>query len=261
MPQINSRESRELVKKANVIPGPKSLHRGIHFNQNETATSQYKKNESAKRSDPKELLVHHQKINAELQDVYARTAALHKDNMTMEQRIEESWKAFERCGGKRPKKVVGFAEHLSKLNDVKREERGRAATERLTSGETTDYGTAGSALHNAKDRRIKSFVKRQLKRAHLLRRMGDPTPLKQSGKFDPSNGTLNVFKKTIRQVKRQTMNDAKIREVKSGTGRKSMWDLRGGEENINKPATKMVRYSTEFDLANPRAGKRRRTEK
>ena len=212
MPPINSRESRELVKKANVIPGPKSLHRGIHFNQNETATSQYKKNESAKRSDPKELLVHHQKINAELQDVYARTAALHKDNMTMEQRIEESWKAFERCGGKRPKKVVGFAEHLSKLNDV-------------------------------------------------LRRMGDPTPLKQSGKFDPSNGTLNVFKKTIRQVKRQTMNDAKIREVKSGTGRKSMWDLRGGEENINKPATKMVRYSTEFDLANPRAGKRRRTEK
>jgi hypothetical protein len=261
MPPLNSRESRQLVREANKIPGAKSLHRGIHFHQNAEATAQYKKNPTAKRSDPKDLLVHHQKINAELQDMYARTAALHKDNMTMEQRIEESWKALERCGGKRPKKVVGFAEHLSSLSSVKKDERARGTTERLTSGETTDYGSHGSALHNAKDRRIKTFVKRQLKRAHLLRRMGDPTPLKQSGKFDAASGTLKVFNKTIRSVKRQTMNDAKVRQVKNGPGRKSMWDLRGGDENINLPATKMIRYSTEFDLQNPRAGKRRRTEK
>ncbi|KEG08345.1 hypothetical protein DQ04_07401000, partial [Trypanosoma grayi] len=102
MPPLNSRATRQLVKRRNVIPGPRSLHRGIHFHENESFVTSYKQNTKAKRNDHRELLVHHQKINEELQDVYARTAALHGENATMEERIEESWLRFERIGGKRP---------------------------------------------------------------------------------------------------------------------------------------------------------------
>lgn len=260
MPPLNGRESRKLVKEKNKIPGAKSLHRGIHFTYNQRAVDEYHRNPNAKRQDHTELLVHHQKINEELKEVYARTAALHKDDMTMEERIEQSWKDFERIGGVRPPTKVKYAQHLSKLSTEKKGERGRADEERATSGDIVDYGK-GSALHNAKDRRIKAFQKRQLKRAHLLKRFGDPTPLKQSGKFDTENGTLNVFKKTLRRVKRDVAQDNRVSTVKErrGGGR-SMWDLRGGEENINRPSRQLVKDTREFDIGSSRPSKKRRHE-
>ena len=60
----------------------------------------------------------------------------------------------------------------------------------------------------AKDKRIALFQRRQLKRAHLLRRVGDPTPLNQSGTYDIHSGVLNVFNKTRRQVAREMAQDA-----------------------------------------------------
>lgn len=261
MPPLNSAETRKLVKANKVIPGPKSLHRGLHYNQNVDAARNFKKNVTAKRADHKELLVHHQKINEELQDVYSRTASLHKDNMTMEERIEQSWKEAERIGVRRPKAKVGFAQHLQKLDGVKREERKIADVERSTSGETVDY-SMGSALHNAKDRRIRNFQKRQLKRAHTLKRFGDPTPLKQSGKYDDRSATLNVFQKTIRKVRREVAHDAKTSEVKHRRGgAKSMWDLRSNSaENINRPTSQVIRYTREFEVGSlQRPNKKRRT--
>lgn len=82
MPPLNSKATRELVKKRNEIAGPRSLHRGIHYTQNSNAVQTYKRQRSNSKSqkqphDPHELLVHHQKINAQLQDIYARTSALH----------------------------------------------------------------------------------------------------------------------------------------------------------------------------------------
>jgi hypothetical protein len=260
MPPLYGQETRRLVKAKQVIPGPKSLHRGIHFNQNQDAVEKFKINPNAKRPDHRELLVHHQKVNEELQDIFARTAALHKDNMTMEERIEQSWTNVERVGVKRPKAKVGFATHLAELDVKKRDERQRMEVERTTSGETYDYSN-GSALHDAKDRRIRNFQKRQLKRAHTLKRMGDPTPLKQSGKYDASSATFNVFNKTVRKVKREVAHDSRIREVKTRKGGRSMWDLRGGNENINRPSAPIVRYTREFELGGAaRPNKKRRTK-
>ena len=257
---LNSKETRRLVKEAAVIPGRKSLHRGIHYHQNTDATTRYRANPTGQRSDHKELLVHHQKINAELQEVYARTAALDKDNMTMEQRIEQSWKDAERIGVKRPQSKVGFAAHLQKVSSEKKDERQRGHVEYTTSGETTDY-SKGSAIHNAKDRRIKLYQKKQLKRAHMLQRYGDPTPLKQSGKFDDRSATLNVFQKTIRRVKRDVANDAKLREVKTTKRGRSMWDVRGSDDNINRPSSHIVRSTKDFDLPGQRPQKKRRMER
>lgn len=259
---VNHAEARKRTREANMIPGPRSLHRGIHVNQNGRSVAQWKANPHAKRADPKELMVHHQKIDTELKDLFARTAALHKDNMTMEERIEESWKAFERIGGKRPKKVVGFREHLDNLREGKATERKRAEEEYLSRGEATDY-SKGSALHNAKDRRVQEFVQKQLKRAHTLRRVGDPTPLKQSGTFDRNTNTLKVFQKTIRQVRRGVKHDERIASVKEWKGkgsRRSVWDLRDGGDNINSSAAPaVVRSQDALDFTPRRHQKRRRT--
>jgi hypothetical protein len=48
---------------------------------------------------PQELLVHHQKIKADLEDVYRRTAALHSNDMTMEERIEDVYRRWLRYRG------------------------------------------------------------------------------------------------------------------------------------------------------------------
>ncbi|KAH9586328.1 hypothetical protein LSM04_006511 [Trypanosoma melophagium] len=295
MPPLNSRATRELVKRRRTIPGPRSLHRGIHFHENEAFVSTYKQRKGVKRNDHRDLLVHHQKINEELQDVYARTAALHAENATMEERIEESWRQFERIGGKRPANAtpallqntnnmnsnnnngvsrtydhlrnnrtgIAFADRLSHLAQEKKDLRERAQWERETRGEAVDYAN-GSALHAAKDKRIALFQRRQLKREHLLRRMGDPTPLKQSGRYDIHSGTLKVFNKTIRKVQREVRHDERTREVKERKrgAASSMWTPRGGEENPNRPTQDIVRYTREFDLGPRRTaakkGKRRR---
>ena len=307
MPPLHAKDARKVVKKSNAIVGPKSLHRGIHYNSNEAHVSTYKKNILSKvtavkdneknslnsvvqreKESQRELLVHHQKINQDLQDVYQRTANLHKDNMTLEERVEESWKQFERIGGRRPQpKISGsrigqFSKHLENLSIIKKEERKQLDVERDTKGETYDYKT-GSALHNAKDRRVKRFVAKQLKRAHTLKRFGDPTPLKQSGKFNPQAGTLNVFQKTIRQVKRQVANDAKFNSVKSsnhrrhsssskdkysegGKGssrRRSMWDVDQRNSNINARSTGIMRNGNFSDdyLVGPIQKKRRKEKR
>nr|CCC95862.1 unnamed protein product [Trypanosoma congolense IL3000] len=293
MPPLNSRATRELVKRRRVIPGPRSLHRGIHYNECTQTAETYCKNTKAHRNDHRDLLVHHQKISEQLQDVYARTAALHAPNATMEERIEESWRRFERIGGKRPASMstnhatrpsggggdatgstaqtpapartydhlrnnrtgVGFAERLRKLSEEKKDLRSRTHWERETHGEAVDY-SKGSALHAAKDRRIALFQRRQLKRAHMLRRMGDPTPLKQSGRYDMSSGTLRVFNKTIRKVQREVRHDERIQEVKvrKGGESRSMWATRGEEENVNRPSQEIVRYTREFNLEPRRTG-------
>ena len=112
------------------------------------------------------------------------------------------------------------------LRGERTEERRRAEIERFTGD--IDY-SKGSALHNIKDRRVEKFQQRQLKRAHMLQRMGDPTPMKQSGKFDRFTGTLNVFAKTKRQVERQTAQRARESSVKqsgrAGKRRSSQWDV------------------------------------
>ena len=251
MPPLFHKEIRKIVREKNVIPGQKSLHRGIHIHANADHVKTFKANPNAKRNDHRDLLVHHQKINTDLQDIYSRTADLHKDDMTMEERIEEGWKAFERIGGRRPKKggvEKGYAKHLETVSSERKAERVQVGIEKTTSGETVDYGRDGSALHNVKDRRIKAHVARQLKRAHLLRRMGDPTPLKQSGRFDDRTATLNVFNKTMRQVDRGIKADKKFSAVKDRKGGKSMWDLRGGLDNENRPDKGTISYTREFDI-------------
>ncbi|EKF30650.1 hypothetical protein MOQ_005535 [Trypanosoma cruzi marinkellei] len=289
MPPLNSRATRDLVKRRRVIPGPRSLHRGIHFHENETFVAAYKKNSGARRQDHRDLLVHHQKINEELQDVYARTAALHAENATMEERIEESWRQFERIGGKRPanavpalsrgsnktdgapprtsdhlrnnKTGVGFADRLRQVAQEKKELRDRSQWERETRGEAVDY-SQGSALHAAKDKRIALFQRRQLKREHLLRRIGDPTPLKQSGRYDINSGTLRVFNKTIRRVQRDVRHDERTQQVKERRkGARSMWDARGGDENPNRPSQGILRYTREFELGPRQRGKKGRRGK
>lgn len=281
MPPLHSRVTRQIVKERNKIEGPRSLHRGIHYDENASHTATFKQNASKKRADHRDLLVHHQRINEDLQDVYARTAALHADDMTMEQRIEESWKQFERIGGRRPTNVrtsqkgavlcanqsaVPYAERLAQVAQQKKELRERGAWERLTHGEAVDY-SEGSALHAAKDKRVQAFQRRQLRRAHLLRRVGDPTPLKQSGTYDMNSGTLQVFNKTIRNVQREVAHDARIAEVRERRkGSRSQWDVKEAG-NVNRPDQDMVRYSREWELGprrkaggRGRGGKRGRDE-
>lgn len=277
MPPLHSKATRELVRKRNQIEGPRSLHRGIHYNSNESSVRTFKRNAAKERADHRDLLVHHQKINEQLQDVYARTAALHSDNATMEERIEESWRQFERIGGKRPanqrspsstasssavlcanRSAVPYAERLAAVAQEKKQLREKASWERQTRGEAVNYGE-GSALHAAKDKRIALFQRRQLKRAHMLRRMGDPTPLKQSGRYDIASGTLQVFNKTIRQVQREVAQDERISAVhERRKGSRSQWDV-AEQGNVNRPEQEMLRYSREWELG-PRqrnAGKKR----
>ncbi|KAG5486100.1 hypothetical protein LSCM4_06808 [Leishmania orientalis] len=262
MPPLHSRATRQLVKERNKIEGPRSLHRGIHYEENEAHASTYMRNSNKKRADHRDLLVHHQRINEDLQDIYARTAALHSDNMTMEERIEESWKRFERIGGKRPTNVrargqdavlcanqsgVPYAERLAQVSQQKKELRERAAWERLTHGEAVDY-SQGSALHAAKDKRVQMFQRRQLRRAHVLRRVGDPTPLKQSGTYDMNSGTLQVFNKTIRNVQREVAHDARIAEFrKRRKDSRSQWDVKESG-NVNRPDQEVLRYSRDWEL-------------
>ncbi|CAJ1006143.1 hypothetical protein Q4I28_001459 [Leishmania naiffi] len=276
MPPLHSRATRQLVKERNKVEGPRSLHRGIHYQENEAHALSYMQNTRKKRADHRDLLVHHQRINEDLQDIYARTAALHSGDMTMEERIEENWKQFERIGGKRPVNVrtrtqdavlcanqssVPYAERLAQVSQQKKELRERGAWERLTHGEAVDY-SQGSALHAAKDKRVQMFQRRQLRRAHLLRRVGDPTPLKQSGMYDMNSGTLQVFNKTIRNVQREVAHDARIAEVrKRRKGSRSQWDLNEGG-NVNRPDQDVLRYSRDGELGPRRkAGGGRRGHK
>lgn len=221
MPGLNNKASRQLRRDTRDIPGARSQHRGIHVNENVDAVERFKKNANAKRADHRDLLVHHQKVNDSLQDIYQRAATLEQDSSSRDDRIEQRWRAFERIGGARPKPKVGFAQHLHTVHAERTEERRRAQIERVTGD--IDH-SKGSALHNMKDRRVKRFVKRQLDRAHQLKRMGDPTPMKQSGKFDRFSGTLNVFQKTKRQIERTVGHDARQHTVKGGK-RRSMWDV------------------------------------
>jgi hypothetical protein len=240
-----------------IIPGERSLHRGIHVHENQRSVAQWKRNPTVKRKDEKELMVHHQKIDAELKDIYSRTAALTKDNMTMAERIEQSWKDFEMIGGTRPKKQKAFRDHLNEVREKKTEMRSRAAVEFAERGEFTDY-SKGSALHDMKDRRIKKFVKGQLDRAHTLRRFSDPTPLKQSGTFDRHNQTFTMFKKTLRQMNREIAKDEKIGSVKERRkGARSMWDLDTYDVNGSQGVLKSQRDAN-LDLDHPRPRKKQR---
>lgn len=247
MPPLHSKGTRELLKQRRKTNLPRSLHRGLHINEEDTTASTYKSSGKASTADYRDLLVHHQRINDSLQDLYARTAALHSDNATMEERIEDSWRQFERIGGKRPTNVrvkqegsslcvnstaIPYAQRLASVSAEKKGLRERAGVERDTRGEVVDY-SEGSALHALKDKRVRAFQKRQLKRAHMLRRMGDPTPLNQSGKYDLASGTLQVFNKTIRKVKREVAQDERIGAVKTRRqGQRSQWDV--SEYDLNK---------------------------
>ena len=284
------------------IPGQRSLHRGIHYDKNTHSVEQWsrrdKKDTKSSHQSAHSLLyvqpeptlesieklrpgpmapnssnclqVHHQKIQASLNDVYARVARLNLGGQTMQQRVEEKWRQYARlcsqpCGwagtgsvppthtagcitahtagcitdysdnsaihavfrqqreaeakarGKRP---GGYAAHLCRLREAKATQRARASAEFAHGGECTDY-SRGSALHDQKDRRIKKFLRGQLKRAHTLRRFGDPNPIKQSGTFDRHSQTLNIFNKTVRSIRRDAKNDAKFKEVKKFNKKKS----------------------------------------
>lgn len=237
MPPVNNRAARQLAKENKVIPGARSLHRGIRVHENNDTVARFmSRGTDVQRNDHRDLMVHHQKMNDALQDIYSRTFKLEQDSLTKDDVIEQRWKAFERIGGQRPKVKVGFAEHLEKVRGERAEERRRAEIERKTGD--IDY-SKGSALHDMKDRRVKKFVKRQLDRAHMLKRMGDPTPMKQSGKFDRFSGTLNVFNKTKRQVEREVKHRERESTFKggrgngSGGGRKTMWDLRDVDSSLH----------------------------
>ena len=240
MPPVNNRAARQIKKQAKAIPGKRSLHRGIRLHENNQEVNRFMKTSdiNRKRHDHRDLMVHHQKINDALQDIYQRTFHLEEQNMTKEDVIDQRWKAFERIGGIKPKKKVKYAEHLEEVRGERAEERRRAEIERKTGD--IDY-SKGSALHSMKDRRVKKFVQNQLDRAHMLKRMGDPTPMKQSGKFDRFTGTLNVFNKTKRQVEREVQHKEKESSVKAGRGGKkggggggsSMWDVRDVDSNLH----------------------------
>lgn len=263
MPPLYSRGTRELLakrKKENKAL-PRSLHRGIHLQENQDAVASFKANASATRLDHRDLLVHHQKINESLQDLYSRTAALHKEDATMEERIEETWRQFERIGGKRPANVrtkqegsslcvsptaIPYAQRLAEVSESKKRLRERADVERKTRGEVVDYGE-GSALHALKDKRVRLFQKRQLNRAHTLRRMGDPTPLHQSGRYDMASGTLQVFNKTIRKVKREVVQDEAIASVKQRKrGQRSQWDV--DAYDLNQSNGGVLRESSDWNI-------------
>jgi hypothetical protein len=242
---VNNKQAREQKKAQRVIPGARSLHRGIHVHENNDAVKSFMTNDKAKRNDHRDLMVHHQKMNDALQDIYQRTYKLEEENLGKDDVIEQRWRAFERVGGQRPKEKLKFAEHLEKVRGARAEERRRAEIERKTGD--IDH-SKGSALHDMKDRRVKKFVKRQLDRAHMLKRMGDPTPMKQSGKFDRFSGTLNLFNKTKRQVEREVQHRARESTVKAGRGgkrgggRSSMWDIKDIDpsRNIIRDASSMI---------------------
>ncbi|EPY29965.1 hypothetical protein STCU_04303 [Strigomonas culicis] len=272
MPPLNSKATRAIVKDKNRIEGPRSLHRGIHYTENEKFAASYKGNTSKQRHDHKDLLVHHQKINAELQDVYARTAALHAPEATMEQRIEASWERFEAIGGKRPvgatrrdaqqsvlctgRSAVPYAARLATVAAAKKDLRARSNWERETAGEAVDYSQRG-ALAELKTKRVKDFQRRQLKRAHLLRRVGNPEPLTQSGHYDKDSGTFRVFNKTIRQVQREAAAEEKVHSVRERRkGSRSQWDVTSAG-NINRPDKAVLSYSRDWDFAPQRKSKKR----
>lgn len=276
MPPLYSKGVREILankKKEHATRLPRSLHRGIHLQENAGTVATYKTNAKNPRSDHRELLVHHQKINDSLQDLYARTAALHKEDATMEERIEESWRQFERIGGKRPTNVrtsqkgsalcvnqtaIPYAQRLAQVSEAKKQLRSRATIEKETRGEVVDY-SAGSALHVLKDKRVQLFQIRQLKRAHTLRRVGDPNPLHQSGSYDSATGTFKVFSKTIRKVKREVAHDERISQVKERRkGQRSQWDV--SEYDLNSTNGGVLSHSKDWDFGAHRQKKRRRME-
>ena len=241
MAPVNNKAARQIKKDARAIPGARSLHRGIRLHENNDEVKRFMKTSDVnrKRNDHRDLMVHHQKINDALQDIYSRTFKLEEDNMGKEDVIDQRWKAFERIGGVKPKAKVKYAQHLENVRGERAEERRRAEIERKTGD--IDY-SKGSALHSMKDRRVKKFVQNQLDRAHMLKKMGDPTPMKQSGKFDRFTGTLNVFNKTKRQVEREVKHKEKEASVKAGRGGKrggrggggsSMWDVRDVDSNLH----------------------------
>ncbi|CAD2220439.1 hypothetical protein AGDE_11301 [Angomonas deanei] len=270
MPPLNSKVTRQIVKERNKIEGPKSLHRGIHYHLNEDFAKSYKTNDSNKRHDHRDLLVHHQKINADLQDVYTRVAALHAPEATMEERIEERWRQFEAIGGRRPtnvrtndrnavlctsKTAIPYADRLAQVSAAKKDLRARSEWERETRGEAVDYSANRSAVSEMKNKRVKDFQRRQLKRAHFLRRMGDPEPLKQSGKYDKNSGTFTVFNKTLREVQREVQQDERTRSVRERRGKnsRSQFDIME-QQNINRPDRSVLSYSREWELGPLRKG-------
>ena len=261
MPPVHFKTARALQKKRDAALGPKSLHRGIRVDVNRDAVREWKTNAAAPRRDPTELLVHHQKVDAALKDVYARTAALQKDNMTMEERKEEAWKQFERCGGKRPKAVVGFKEHLAKVSAEKKATREAAALERATGGDEMDM-TKGSAVQREKKKRIAAFARGRQERQRQFHRHGDPNPMKQTGSFNRHTNTLTISDKVQRKVGRSVKHDEWVGAVKKQRGG-GMWGTGGG--NINRPDKLIVRDDSAAmrlgprkKAAGPRKGKGRR---
>lgn len=255
MPPIQHRALRQQQRRDNTIPGMKSLHRGIHHHENQETVKRYMTQTGKKRNDFRELLVHHQKVNEELKDVYARTSALNKDNMTLEERKEASWRAFERIGGKRPQEKVKYAEHLARVSKEKKTDRGRADEERITGGELTDMGV-GSAHEKLRKKRVKEFVSRQVDRARELRRVGDPTnTLGGVGHFDRDSNMLSLRNKAARSVQRAVAHDRRVSEVKiRKKGQRSMWDT--NKFDVNKQATGILRdASRDYNLGRATSGR------
>uniref|UniRef100_A0A7S1M1H9 Uncharacterized protein n=1 Tax=Neobodo designis TaxID=312471 RepID=A0A7S1M1H9_NEODS len=254
MPPGQFKAQRQQAKRDNVIPGMKSLHRGIHHHENKEQVDRFMTHTGRKRNDFRELLVHHQKINEELKDVYARTAALVKDDMTMEERKEASWRAFERIGGKRPKEKVKYAAHLAKVSAEKKKDRSRAEEERLTGGETINIAE-GSAAEKLRKKRVGRFVKDQVDRAKMLKRVGDPSnTLGGVGHFDRGSNMLQLRNKTERSVRRAVAHDKRVSAVKDRRkGGRTMWDTNAFD--VNKRADGYVRDSSrDYDLGRSRGG-------
>jgi hypothetical protein len=228
MPPVHHKVARKQLKQEAAIPGTKALHRGIHHHEHSKDVAAWMTNGKAKRMDPRELMVHHQKINDDMKDLYARTAMLSKDDMTMEERKEESWKAFERIGGKRPKAHVGYREHLEKISVTKKSDRVRVEDEQ-------DHGDVdwaeGSAVDRAKKVRIKNFLDNKKRKDKMFKAHGDPNPMKQSGKFDRFTNMLTIPNRQVRKVDRSMAHDARVGQVKERKGGKSMWD--SGSYDIN----------------------------
>jgi hypothetical protein len=232
MPPGQFKAQRKLAKADNTIPGMRSLHRGIHHHENARSVKQYMSHTGRKRNDFRDLLVHHQKINEELKDVYARTANLVKDNLTMDERKEESWKAFERIGGKRPVEKKKYAAHLAAVSKEKKVDRTRAEQETETGGEFMNVAE-GSAVDKLRRKRVDVFVKKQVGRAGMLKRMGDPTNgMTGIGHFDRNTSVLTLRNRADRQVKRAVEADRRIGAVKSRRkGSRSMWDTNSFDVN------------------------------
>lgn len=255
---IHFRVARHFQKERDTIKGSRSLHRGVHYETNAEAVQQWKSNPTAKRKDPNELLTHHQKIDAALKDVYARTANLTKENMTMEERKEESWKQFERCGGKRPKAVVAYKQHLQQVRKERNETRVAAEIERKTGGDEMDV-THGSAIDREKKRRIISFVQGKKSRQKLLHQHGDPNPMKGIGRFDRHTNTLTVSNRVHRNVRRSVQHDDRIGAVKKNRSGRSMWDARDSGSNVNRPGKMVIRDATKAQNFGP--GNRKKVSK